>query len=241
MNSRHVTKARLIRLSRQYAAALQRRLKQGPRASVMLARRLGRQAMAIGLGTLGLARIHEQALASLDGSGTRDGMIKRANIFFAEAMAPLEKTHRGARDAKVQLNQLNETLGQRTADLADSNRCLKQGIIQRKAVEKALQKSGEHYTKLWEESRRLQKHLRHLTHRMLSAHEDERKKISLELHDEIAQTLLGINVRLLTLKGQATANATGLKKEIASTQRLVKSSVKTMNRFAREFGTRYET
>jgi len=32
------------------------------------------------------------------------------------------------------------------------------------------------------------------------------------LHDEIAQTLLGINVRLLTLKKNATGNTKGLKK-----------------------------
>ena len=88
------------------------------------------------------------------------------------------------------------------------------------------------------ESRRLQKHLRHLTHQILSAQEDKRKKISRELQDEIAQTLLGINVRLLTLKKEAAINASGLKKEIASTQRLVEKSVKTMKRFAREFGNR---
>ena len=86
------------------------------------------------------------------------------------------------------------------------------------------------------ESRRLQKHLQRLTHQILSAQEDKRKKISRELQDEIAQTLLGINVRLLTLKKAAAANAEGLKKEIASTQRLVDKSVKTIKRFAREFG-----
>ena len=53
------------------------------------------------------------------------------------------------------------------------------------------------------ESWRLQKHLRHLTHQILSAQEEKRKKISRELQDEIAQTLLGINVRLLTLKKEA--------------------------------------
>jgi signal transduction histidine kinase len=84
---------------------------------------------------------------------------------------------------------------------------------------------------LVKESRRLQKHLRHLTHQILSAQEEERKKISRDLHDEIAQTLLGINVRLLTLKNGATANTESLQKEIASTQRLVKESVKTMSRF----------
>ena len=118
---------------------------------------------------------------------------------------------------------------------------MKQGIVQRKTVEQALKKSGEHYRKLLEESLRLQKHLQRLTHRILSAQEDKRKKISHDLQDEIAQTLLGINVRLLTLKKAAAVNASGLKKEIASTQRLVDKSVKSINRFAREFGIHHRT
>ena len=61
---------------------------------------------------------------------------------------------------------------------------------------------------------RLQEHLRHLTHQILAAQEDERKKISRELHDEIAQTLLGINVRLLTLKKGAAANTEASKKRL---------------------------
>jgi len=80
-----------------------------------------------------------------------------------------------------------------------------------------------------------------LTHEILSAQENGRKKISRDLRDEIAQTLLGINVRLLTLKKGATARNEGLAKEIASTQRLVKRSVKTINRFAREFSIQHET
>jgi signal transduction histidine kinase len=139
------------------------------------------------------------------------------------------------------LSRLNKTLGRRTVDLAASSRFLKQGIVQRRAAEAALKKSGKHCAKLLEESRHLQEHLRHLTHRNLLAQEDKRAKISRELHDQIAQTLLGINVRLLTLKTEATINAKGLKKEIASTQRLVEKSVKSMERFAREFGIHHET
>ena len=91
------------------------------------------------------------------------------------------------------------------------------------------------------ESRRLQTHLQCLTHQILSAQEDKRTKISRDLHDEIAQTLLGINVRLLTLKREAAINAHGLKNEIASTQQLVDNSVKEIQRFAREFGIHKRT
>jgi signal transduction histidine kinase len=139
------------------------------------------------------------------------------------------------------LSRLNQTLGRRTVDLAASRRSLKQGIVRRKTVEQALKKSVEHSRKLLKESRDLQKHLQRLTHQILSAQENKRKRISRDLHDEIAQTLLGINVRLLTLKKEAANDASGLKKEIASTQQLVDKSVKSIKRFAREFGIHHKT
>jgi len=64
--------------------------------------------------------------------------------------------------------------------------------------------------------------------------EDERKKISAELQNEIAQTLLGINVRLNSLKREFRQHRKGFKNEIASTQRLVVKSAKSICRFARE-------
>ena len=118
--------------------------------------------------------------------------------------------------------------------VAASSRSLTQGIAQRKVVEQALKQSRKHYKALLEESLDLQKHLRRLTHQILTAQEAERKKVSRDLRDEIGQTLLGINVRLLTLKGAAKGNAASLKKEIALTQRLVLESVRSINQFARE-------
>jgi len=221
--------------------ALRKHLKQGPRAGLQPAHDWGCQAAALDLETLDVARIHDGALAALEASRSRNGIIKRAEIFFAEAITPIEKTHRAALKANVRLGRLNRTLGRRTVDLAVSRRSLKQDVVQRKTVETALKKSGEHSRKLLKESLRLQRHLQRLTHRILSAQEDKRKKINRELHDEIAQTLLGINIRLLTLKKEAAINTHGLKKEIVSTQRLVDKSVKSINRFACEFGIHHRT
>ena len=54
---------------------------------------------------------------------------------------------------------------------------------------------------------------------------------------EIAQTLMGINVRLLTLKRAAMGNRATLKKKIANTQRLVQESIRSINQFASELDT----
>lgn len=196
---------------------------------------MGRRAVALKLETLDLARIHEGALASLRLSGDKLSvrLIKRAETFFTWALGAIVETHHAARQSKLDLNKLNKTLNRRTAELAVTNRQLKRGILRRKTVEAALTASGRHYARLLKESLQLQEGLRQLTHQVLAAQENERRQISHELKDEIAQTLLGINVRLMTLKGQARTNTQGLKNEIASTQRLVVKSARSVRRAAR--------
>ncbi len=214
----HIMKQEFTRLSRHYAAALRKHVKQSPGGSLQAARRLGCEAVGLGLETLDLARMHARALATLEGA-SRDGIIRPAEIFFTEAISPIEKTHRAALKSNAHLKQLHKKLDRRTAALAVTNRSLKQSIVRRKSAQKALRKSGLNAKKLLAESRRLQKHLQHLAHQILSAQENKRRKISNDLQDEIAQTLLGINVRMVTLKQEAAGE--GLQKEIASTRRLV--------------------
>jgi signal transduction histidine kinase len=205
------------------------------RASLQPALGLGRQAVGLGMETLELARVHERAVATLVPSNNGHQLRRQAENFFTEAISPIVETHRAARQSKMDLNRLTETLDRRTAQLATTNRLLQRGIFRRKSVEAALKKSGLHYGKLLKDSLQLQSRLRLLTHQMLSAQENERKRMSHDLQDEIAQTLLGINTRLLSLKREARANTDGLKNEIASTQRLVIKSAKSVRRVARQF------
>ena len=230
-------KPKLTGLLRQYPAALRKHLAQKPGANLETARGLGRRAVSLGLETLDVARIHEQALldvVSHYSPGDGDGIFRRAGTFFAEAITPIEKTHRTALEANAHLSRLNEALRERAGELDASNRQLKKEITQRKAVEEALRKSEHHYSELLQQSRQMQEQLRHLSHQLLSAQEEERKTISRELHDEIAQTLTGINVQLGSLKAAATLDIKDLQNRIAGTQRLVEKSVKIVHKFARD-------
>jgi signal transduction histidine kinase len=229
-------KQNLISFSQSYVTALRKQLRQGPQASLQPALELGRAAVALGVETLGLARIHEDALVTLELSTTKNAFTKLAGIFFTEANAPIVETHRAAQQTKEHMGRMRETLGERTEELAASNRELQRGVARRKVMQEAAATTGRHYKKCLEESLELQKRLRQLTHRVLTAQEDERKSISVELHDEIAQTLLGINLRLLSLKQEARVNHSGIKNEIARAQRLVVKSVKSVRRVARELG-----
>jgi len=230
--------SKITGLSRRYCAALRKHVNGTGPEGLRPAQALGRQAMTVGLETLDLARIHERGLITLvlpgSSSGTRNAMVRRAGAFFAEAITPIEKTHRIARESNVKLDRLNQTLRRRSVDLAASNRQLKQQIIQRKLAEDALRKSEQHYSQLLEQSRGMQEQLRLLSRQLLSAQEEERKKISRELHDVIAQTLTTINVRLTSLKKEASLNTKGLERSIARTQRLVEHSVSIVHQFARE-------
>jgi signal transduction histidine kinase len=228
-------KQELAGLSQRYVTELRKHLKRGPQADLQPALGLGREAVALRLETLELARMHERAVATLELAEGRDGIAKRAEAFFSEALTPIVETHHAARQSKMDLSRLTETLNRRTLELAACNRQLQRGIVRRKNVEAALKKSGVHYAKLLKDSLQLQEGLRQLTHKVLASQEDERKKISCELQDEIAQTLLGINVRLLSLKQEARSNTTGLKNEIASAQRLVVRSAQSVRRVARGY------
>lgn len=112
-------------------------------------------------------------------------------------------------------------------DMRLANMALQDEIQQRKAVEKNLRASEQ-------QTRLLLEQLRHLSRRVLSVQEEERKRISRELHDEITQTLVGINVHLESLTREAATNPNGVRKKIAQTQKLVEQSVAIAHRFAQE-------
>jgi PAS domain S-box-containing protein len=101
-----------------------------------------------------------------------------------------------------------------------SNRKLEQEIIRRKTLDQALKLSEQQS--------------RQLSREILLAQEDERKRISRELHDTVLQTLVGISVHLSSLKPKSADDPMKLRQKIAQTQRLVDKSLAMVHRFAVE-------
>lgn len=227
-------------LQRPYQAALRRYIEKGTAANVRPARELGRQAVSLGLAALDLALIHEQALLSaVDAASngrlpSRASIVERAGRFFAEAILPMEERRRTTRKATGRLRKMNGALGRRIKDLPVYNQRLQREIAKRRSVQESLRKSKERFHSLLEQSRHTQAQLRLLSRRVLSVQEEERRTVSRELHDVIAQMLTGIHVRLGALKKEAAANTRGLSQKISRTQRLVEKSVDVVHRFARE-------
>ncbi len=208
------------------------------RENLEAVRALGSDILAAGLPMLELARLHEQFLISklLPGYpvGKRSALIKRAGKFFAAAVVPVGKVPLNSTECGTPLEKTVEMLSERTVELAASNLALSAEITRRKSVEEALKEKERGYARVIRESAVLQQQLRHLSRQILSAQENERKEISRELHDMVAQTLTGINIRLAALKTGATLDTESLARNIAETQRLVEHSVDVVHRFARE-------
>jgi signal transduction histidine kinase len=227
-------KPKLSRLAADYKAALLQFL--ADEVDLKAARRLGQRAVRLGLETLGLAKVHEEALSKVMVSeGVPSvGVARRCVKFFAEAALPMEETHRGVIEVNEHLQVMLETLTERTVELARSNEALQDEVARRRVVEDSLRISELTTSQLLKKSRQMQEELRQLSRRLIVAQEQERQRISRDLHDVVAQALTSINLRLAALKSHTLEGAKDLHKKIAATQRLVEKSVAIVHRFARD-------
>ena len=225
-------------LSARYLSALRAHLRTKGAGNGDRAQGFGRTALATGLVTRDLARIHEQSLVTLVSEhnfidlSTRS--IRRAGFFLTQALIPLDAAQRATRKSHRLLLQRNETLRLHTVALAAGNRRLKREIARREAGEAIIRQGKARYQKLLLESQVMHRKLRQLTRQIISAQEDERKEISRELHDEVVQTLVGINVQLAALSKSTSIGVQTMKQKLTVTRRLVENSVNAVHRFARE-------
>jgi PAS domain S-box-containing protein len=118
--------------------------------------------------------------------------------------------------------------------LGATNRKLRDEIIRRKAVELSLRKSEQLAHQLLRHSSELQGRLRKMSHQILLVQENQRKEISQELHDQISQLLLSINLHLAILDNDAEINPKGIRRNVDRVRLLVEKSVRIVHEFARE-------
>lgn len=220
----------------RYRSALQKRLKPGAKQKGDSGREFGATLLSDGLNPSKLARIHQEtlieALPGGDASVTgRNRTIERSFKFLADTISGTLTAHRKTVRSSAQLEQRFEKLEQ---DIGASKKELERERSKRRIAEKALKANEFDRTESKARSQKLQHQLRQLSHRFLLAQEQERKAISRELHDQIAQTLTGIKVHLAALRQIDAANSRDFGQSIMATQRLVTKAVDTVHRYARE-------
>jgi PAS domain S-box-containing protein len=133
----------------------------------------------------------------------------------------------------IQCNIRDITARKLAETMSSRNLQLNLEISRRKAVETDLRSSRGELSRLLRKSRSQQKQLRKLSHRILHVQEEERKRISRELHDVIAQSLVSINVHLAVLAQKASDAPETILQQIARTQTLVENAVNVVHDFAR--------
>ena len=194
--------------------------------------------LPMALGVIDMAKIHEDVLLGiLPKTNTAKESVRVAKVagaFLTESLSPFEMTHRGFRDANHTLRQLNETLEDRNRQLGAANQKLKREITERKRAERDLRESEEHYRVLFNQARLMQENLRYFSSQILKVQEEERKRISRELHDEVGQALTAVNVNLAVLKKPAQGNGGQLRKKITDAQNLLEQTMETVHNFSRE-------
>ena len=165
---------------------------------------------------------HEHALLveilPLKTALARKRINKRSKLFISATLLPIETAYRAAFDA--------------VDNLIQSNKALVAEVELRKSVEEKLLKNEQKTRDFLKDSVIQQKRLRSMARMVLHAQEDERKRVSRELHDVISQVLTGINVQLAILKNEALNNTKDISKNIARAEKLVAKSVNIVHRFA---------
>ena len=228
-----------VRWSEEYLAALRTYTELTPSGSFASAHALGKMALKLEMETLEVAKLHDLAVASLlpqeADTGARESLMAKAAMFFSETINPIEQTHPAVREVQADIQEMHLTLAQRTTDLADMNWRLKVQTTERKAFAALHQQKDQSSKQLMADSKLLEEQLQSMAREILSANEAVRKKMSLQLNDEIAQALLGINLRMAALKNQISTNQADLNKEIAIIQGLVEHSVRIIKHLAHEF------
>jgi signal transduction histidine kinase len=134
-------------------------------------------------------------------------------------------------------DQLERRVEERTAELSESNALLSREIAERKVAEEALRQS--------------EKQLRLLPSHLLSTQERERRRISMELHDDLGQSLTVLKLRLRSAEKQLAKDkelsapgggraeeprtgASGSKQDFAELSKCVDQIIDSVHRLSRD-------
>jgi len=213
-----------------YHGALIEHLARPSKKTLQQAFALGKAAMDGGLEIFDVISLHHQALA--EGALPDSSPSARARFapalesFLLEALLPFRLAGDAPeRQVKMQVEY--------TEALASRNARLEAEIACHERAEAAIRESKDRYFQLYQNARAMEANLRELAAQVLSSQEEERKRISRELHDEIGQSLTAVNVAISMLKKQVVSDP-AFQRNVADAEKLLAHTMQTVHSFARE-------
>ena len=212
-----------------YRSALSEYLVHHDEAHLGAASELGHAAMRKGMAIFDLVQLHEDFCPVMVAhSVKRDAVSQQflaAREFLNEALAPFDSALRRIPATLARVGDLELALARRGQELAD----LVPRLLQ---LEAALSCSKTRNLKLCQQVRTLKAEIMAHPDKLVQVHEAERKRVSRELHDDVGQLLVALNVSLEILKKQAAVD-TVLYRQLASSQGLVAQSMESTHRICR--------
>jgi signal transduction histidine kinase len=220
--------------SATYHEVLHEHLERPSKGTLERAFALGKAALTEGMEVFDLISLHHRAIAE----GVLPGGLSTAQVrtvleletFLQEALAPYKMASGGpigARERRLRMRS------EHSSALALRNARLEEVVAIHQRSEAAIRESRDHYVQLYQNARAMEAALRELSAQVLSAQEDERKRISRELYDVIGQALIAVKVTVSMLKVRAAADP-ALHHKVVEAEALLAATMEIVQRFARE-------
>ena len=120
--------------------------------------------------------------------------------------------------------ELERRVEERTAELSKINKKLQVEITERKELYRALRES--------------ERTLRHMSIHLIRAQEKERKRVALELHDELGQALSLLKLKIGSIRKKLPQDQTELKNECGGISDYIVQMVENVRRLSRDLSPR---
>ena len=117
-------------------------------------------------------------------------------------------------------NELERRVEERTVEFQMANERLEQKMEEHRQAVEALRES--------------EKQLRYLSSQLLTAQETERKRISMELHDELGQALIALKLRLASVQRKLRKDQKALYDEYEYAQKDIEQIIENVRRLSRD-------
>ena len=147
-------------------------------------------------------------------------IILRRENFIMSVIRDITARKKIEKSLQKDHDTLEERVKTRTRQLQYANEHLIREIKERKGIEKDLRESKDQ--------------LKRLSNQLINAQEIEKKRLAIELHDDLGQSLVGLKFHLSTIKNKSDAHSAKLKQEITHAIESVDLMTENVRRLSRD-------